>query len=117
MGEIPANTFRRYREKGASLVYMRMESTDLLLYKDIFIRERGYDERVRYELSGWMRYRNIEKLKKEQYEVKVVIGFNVGLFGYVGGFAFPDGRESGRRYSEYEAVGSGWFRVDLHCGC
>lgn len=51
MGEIPANTFRRYRDKGASLVYMRMESTDRLLYKDIFIRERGYEERIKYALS------------------------------------------------------------------
>lgn len=45
MGELPMNTCRRYRDKGASLVYLRMESTDLLLYKDIFIRERGFDER------------------------------------------------------------------------
>ena len=47
MGEIPMNTCRRYHAKGASLAYLRMESTDLLLYKDIFIRERGFEERMR----------------------------------------------------------------------
>lgn len=47
MGEIPMNTCRRYYAKGASLAYLRMESTDLLLYKDIFIRERGFEERMK----------------------------------------------------------------------
>ena len=46
MGEIPMNSCRRYFTKGASLAYLRMEASDRLLYKDIFIREKGYDERV-----------------------------------------------------------------------
>lgn len=44
MGEIPMNSCRRYFAKGASLAYLRMEASDRLLYKDIFIREKGYDE-------------------------------------------------------------------------
>ena len=59
MGEVPFNTAKRYRDKGASLVYMRMEAMDRLLYKDVFIRERGYDERVE----------NLQKLMKFGYEV------------------------------------------------
>lgn len=47
MGEIPMNSCRRYFTKGASLAYLRMEASDRLLYKDIFIREKGYDERVK----------------------------------------------------------------------
>ena len=46
MGEIPGNTSRRFFKKGARTVYLRMEAADRLLYKDVFIRERGYDERV-----------------------------------------------------------------------
>ena len=46
MGEIPMTTCRRYFKKGARTVYLRMEAADRLLYKDIFIRERGYDERI-----------------------------------------------------------------------
>ena len=46
MGEVHFNTAKRYRDKGASLVYMRMEAMDRLLDKDVCIRERGYDERV-----------------------------------------------------------------------
>ena len=46
MGEIPMNTCRRYYKKGAKTVYLRMEAADRLLYKDVFIRERGYDERI-----------------------------------------------------------------------
>lgn len=46
MGELPMNTCRRYLKKGASTVYLPMEAADRLLYKDVFIRERGYDERI-----------------------------------------------------------------------
>ena len=52
MGEIPMNSCRRYFAKGASLAYLRMEASDRLLYKDIFIREKGYDERVAFRKSG-----------------------------------------------------------------
>ncbi|CBK24998.2 Iron hydrogenase assembly protein [Blastocystis hominis] len=45
MGEIPLNTGKRYFKNGANLFYLRMEAMDRLLYKDVFIRERGYDER------------------------------------------------------------------------
>ena len=46
MGEIPMNSCRRYFTKGASLAYLRLAESDRLVYKDIFIREKGYDERV-----------------------------------------------------------------------
>ncbi|KAK8828718.1 hypothetical protein WA577_000199 [Blastocystis sp. JDR] len=59
MGEIPMNSCRRYFAKGASLAYLRMEASDRLLYKDIFIREKGYDERVA----------TIQKMMKQGYEV------------------------------------------------
>ena len=48
MGEIPLNTGRRYFKNGANLFYLRMEAMDRLLYKDVFIREKGYDERCEY---------------------------------------------------------------------
>ncbi|KAK8823107.1 hypothetical protein WA538_002257 [Blastocystis sp. DL] len=59
MGEIPGNTSRRFFKKGARTVYLRMEAADRLLYKDVFIRERGYDERVA----------NLQKMMKMGYEV------------------------------------------------
>ncbi|KNB42157.1 hypothetical protein JH06_4264 [Blastocystis sp. subtype 4] len=59
MGEIPMNTCRRYYKKGAKTVYLRMEAADRLLYKDVFIRERGYDERIE----------NINKMMHEGFEV------------------------------------------------
>ena len=60
MGEIPMNTCRRYYKKGAKTVYLRMEAADRLLYKDVFIRERGYDERIEYEYDMISRQEHTE---------------------------------------------------------
>ena len=57
--------------------------------------------------------RNIEKLKKMNYEVGDGVNevMNVGVFGYVGGFAFPDRWKLGGGYFDDEGNGSRWSGV------